>query len=113
MIEITVIQGDVLVEDRMKGYSEMAWDGMTLDEGGNYLIVTTPTSRADVTIDGKVVNLPPSSFMRIRGDRSWWERHKEQWSGDSKLFLGRLWARLARDPREQPGGSNASIGVRG
>jgi len=110
MIQITTVQGDVLVEDAKKGYTEMARGGMTLDAMGNYLIATTATSRVDITVNGEVVKLGPSSFLRIRGDQTWWERHTEYWARDVKKFLGRIWVRVARDrPDLGPGGG----GVRG
>ncbi len=112
MIQITTVQGDVLVEDAKKGYTEMAQSGMTLDTMGNYLIATTQTSRADIMANGQLIKLGPSSFLRIRGDRTWWEKHTESLTaGNVKLFLGRIWARLARDhPDLGPGGGG---GIRG
>ena len=52
MIQVVMTQGDVLVEDRKNQYTEMARNGMTMDERGNYLIATTQTSRAELMING-------------------------------------------------------------
>ena len=38
MIRITTVLGDVLVDDRKTGRSQMAHSGMTLDAMGDYLI---------------------------------------------------------------------------
>jgi hypothetical protein len=110
MIQIMMAQGDVLVEDKKKAYTQMARPGMMLDEGGNYLIATTATSRAQIMVNGQLIKLEPSSFLRLRGDQSWWDRHTEHWRGDAKLFLGRLWARVAKiAPDDAKGGG----GIRG
>ncbi len=111
MMQITTVQGNVLVEDRKKGYTEMARSGMTLDALGDYLIATTPTSRAQLMVNGQTVELPPSSFLRIGRGRTLSERHNESWTGDVKLFVGKIWARLARDYPDL--GSGGGGGIRG
>lgn len=113
MIQVTGVHGDVLVQDVKNQYMQMATTGMRLDPMGSYLIVTTSASRAELLAGGGRVSLPPSSMMRIRGDRTWWERHSEAWSGDVKLFFGRLWAKIAREHKDDPEAANAVIGVRG
>jgi len=114
MINITMVNGDVLVEDRKNCSTQMARTGMKLATPGNYLIATTPTSRADIMLDGQLVKLPPGSFLRVLPDqRTRWESHKEAWTGDAKLYLGKIWARLARDSRDPYAGRNAVVGVRG
>ena len=111
MIQILIVQGDVLVEDANNGHTHVARNGMTLDATGNYLITTTRTSRADIVVNGRLFKLEPSFFLRLRGDRTWWERHGYHWT-DTKLLLGRIWARVARiAPDYTPGGG--ATGVRG
>jgi len=105
------VQGDVLIEDAKKGYTEMARSGMTLDAMGKYLIATTATSRIELMVNGETVELPPSSFMHIGGGQTLSGRHEESWTRDVKRFAGKIWARLARDHPDlgSPGGG----GVRG
>lgn len=113
MIRITTVHGDVLVDDKKTGHSQMARDGMALDAAGNYLIATTATSRAVIAANGKVIKLEPSTYLHIRGDRSSWERHQETWTGHAKRFLGRLWARIDRSSRDPDAGVQGGGGVRG
>jgi|SRR5208283_1265932 len=108
---IVSVNGEVLVDDALRKYSQMAASGLWLDATGNYLIATTATSSATVMINGKMIILGPSSFLRVRGDRSWWDSHHETWNKDFRLFIGRLWARVANDPRDED--VNAAVGVRG
>lgn len=112
MIKFSEVSGPVLVSDVERGYNQMAEDKLELDEHGNYLIATTTGSSAKVSINGKSVALGSSSFLRVRGNRSWLDRHAEMWTSDMRVFLGKLWKRVAGDPRD-PGGANATIGVRG
>lgn len=112
MLKILAVHGDVLVDDASNHYSQPAQSGMVLNPCGNFLIVTSFASSARILVGGQVINLQASSFLRIRADRSWWDRHRERWSKDTKRFLGRLWALVARDPRDRALGSPA-VGVRG
>jgi hypothetical protein len=111
MIRITNVQGDVIVDDQKLRYRAPAHIGMTLSLNGDYLIVTTPTSRAEFDIDGQPMKLGPSSFLRVRGNRSWWQKHGEPFTGDVKLFVGKVWARVARERPDD--GPNVGVGVRG
>ena len=113
MIQITMVQGDVLVDDRKNCYMQMARNGMRLDAKGNYLIVTTASSRAQLMVNGQSIKLDPSSYMHIHGARTWWERHKEVWAGNAKTILGRLWARVERGAASRQNAPNAATGVRG
>ncbi len=112
MIRIVVVRGDVLVDDASSHYSQMATAGLELPTSGNYLIATTQNSSATLLLNGKAFNLGPNSFMRVRGDLTWWARHQQYWSRDVRLFVGQLWAKIAKDPREEHT-ANAAVGVRG
>jgi hypothetical protein len=57
------------------------------------------------------MKLGPSSFLRVRGNRSWWQKHGEPFTGDVKLFVGKVWARVARERPDD--GPNVGVGVRG
>ena len=110
MIRITTVLGDVLVDDRKTGRSQMARSGMTLDPMGDYLIATMATSHAVITLNGQGIKLEPSSYLRICGDRCHGGPHHEPlW----ERFLGRLWAQVDRNPRDPNAGVQGGGGVRG
>lgn len=113
MIRIVNIQGDVLIDDRKQGYIQMARPGMMLPDRGDCLVVTNNTSRAQINIDGKLIRLEPSSYLRLRPDgRTWWDKHGLAPGGDARLWLGRIWAKMG-GPTGGPGGGNVAVGVRG
>lgn len=112
MIHIQQVQGNVVVDDIKNGYTQQARSGMELDLGGNYLIATAQNSSLKLSISGKDFSLGASSFIRINGTRTWIDRHLESWSRDSRIFIGKLWARIHNDPRD-PGTGNAAVGIRG
>ena len=112
MIQFNEVQGEVLISDVDKGYNQMAEKGTELSEQGNYLIASDLTSSAEISIGGRSFPLAPKCFLRVRGNRTWLDRYSESWSPYAKLFLGRIWSCIARDPRD-PGGRNATVGVRG
>jgi hypothetical protein len=108
-----MVQGDVLVDDIRKRYTQMATSGLELDETGNYLIATTQTSSAQIHVNGKIFSLGQSSFLRIgHSGRTWLDRHYESWTRDARVFIGRLWYRIAGDPRDPDEGSGGG-GIRG
>ena len=112
MIRFVMVKGSVLVDDRRNHSTQMAQSGLILESNGDYVIATTPTSRAEIIVKGKPLLLPESCFLRIRAGRSWWDRHSESWTGDTKRFLGRIWARVARDDHKS-NDANVVVGVRG
>ena len=116
MIRFLSVNGNVIVDDVKNRYSQMATSGLELDETGDYLIATTQTSSAQIHVGGGVISLGQSSFLRIgRGGKTWMDRHHESWNRDIKLFVGRLWYRIAGDPRNPDwnSGGSGSGGVRG
>jgi hypothetical protein len=113
MIRIMSVQGDVLVEDRKLGYLQMARPGMTLPDRGDCLVVTNATSRAQIDCGSKVVQLGPLSYLRLRPDgRSWWDKHGLAPGGDTRVWIGRVWAKMG-GPTADYNGPNAATGVRG
>jgi hypothetical protein len=112
MIHLQQVQGNVVVDDIKNGYTQQARNGMELDTGGNYLIVTAQNSSVKLSANGQDFSLGASSFIRINGTKTWLDRHMESWSRDSKIFIGKLWARIQHDPRD-PGTGNGVVGVRG
>ncbi len=96
MIRILSVQGDVLVDDRKRGYQHMAREGMILDEGGEYLIATNATSSANIDVgSGEAVRLGPLSFLTNspgRGRRS--GRHGLSPGGDMRRWLGLIWVKM-------------------
>ena len=113
MIRFWRVDGEVLVDDRTRCQSRLATMGLELDSAGDYLIATTHTSSASVEVNGKTINLGPRSFLRVRGNQSWWDRHSEVWVKDFKRAMGRLWARIERHPREKLLGGGGGGGIRG
>jgi hypothetical protein len=113
MIRIRTVQGDVLVEDRKKGYMLMAQPGMALEDRGDILVVTNSTSRATINMDGTDIRLEPLSYFRIRPTgRTWWERHGLPPGGDTRVWIGTVWAKLGGPTNDTPT-ANAAVGVRG
>ncbi len=95
MIRFTNVQGDVLVDDRKRDDRIMAYDGLALDPGGDYLVVTTQTSSAEVHAFAKMIRLAPYSFLRVGGNRVLEGKHGEFWvARNTKFFLAAIW-RLA------------------
>jgi len=93
MIRFVNVQGDVLVDDRRKDDRFMAHDGLMLDPMGDYLVVTTQASSADVHAAGKMTRLGPYSYLRAGGNRLVNGKHNIVWiARDTKAFLARIWA---------------------
>jgi hypothetical protein len=123
MIIFMKVDGQVLVEDKKKQTRQLATSGMQLlSDQGNYLIASTQSSSAELLVNGKTFFLKPSSFIRVRGDRSWWDRHSEMWCHDLRLFSGRLWTKVqaaagndeeARWRKEEANTPNSVVGIRG
>lgn len=113
MIKFLEVHGEVLVEDVIGGYNQMAEAGLELSPLGNYLIATTETSSAKILIHGHPLDLQKSSFLRVHGDQVRKDRHTALWGGNVKLFLGRIWAFIDNDNRWSDDGANAAVGVRG
>ena len=112
MIRFTGVFGNVLIEDKKNHYSQMARNGMDLDETGDYLIVTTENSAAVINAFGDYINLPPSHFLRLDKNRKWKDSHYYR-GRDFKLIIGKIWFKIAGDPRNwDPGGSGGG-GIRG
>jgi hypothetical protein len=113
MIRILSVQGDVLVDDRTHGYLQMARNGMVLPDRADCLVATNTVSRAQIDVGGRIIQLEPSSFLRLRSDgRTWWERHGILPGGDTRLWLGRIWAAMG-GPTGDTQGPNVAVGVRG
>jgi hypothetical protein len=113
MISIWAVQGSVLVEDRKQQYLQEAQVGLQLDPMGDYLIATTPASSVRLSVDGELIDLPPNSFLRAGPGTHWSGRHNVPFMRtDLRGFLGRIWAKLAQEPRERET-ANAAIGIRG
>lgn len=93
MIRFTNVRGDVLVDDRVTDDRVMARDELILKPGGDYLVVTTQSSSADLLAFGRMHQLPPFSFIRLRNNDSRQGKHSEQWwAPQTKQFLARIWA---------------------
>jgi hypothetical protein len=93
MIRFTNVHGDVLVDDRKKDDRVMAYDGLTLDPTGDYLVATTQSSSADVHALGKMARLGPFSFVRVGSNRFVEGKHNLMWiARETKSFLARIWA---------------------
>jgi hypothetical protein len=93
MIRFSNVRGDVFVDDRRKDDRVMAYDGLALDPGGDYLVATTQVSSADVQAYGKNFRLAQFSFLRLNLIRILEGRHNELWwAPQTKLFLAKLWA---------------------
>ena len=112
MISIQLVQGNVVVDDVKNCNTQRARSGLTLDAGGNYLIATARNSSVKLSVNGQDFSLGADSFIRINGSKTWMDRHLESWSRDSRIFIGKLWARIHNDPRDV-GTDNAVVGIRG
>lgn len=92
MIRFTNVRGEVLVDDRRTDDRVMARDGLALNPAGDYLVVTTQNSSAEVHAFGKIARLDPYSFMRVRANGAQQGKHAEYWSApQTKAFLARIW----------------------
>ena len=93
MIRLANVQGDVLVDDRRKDDRFMARDGLVLDPLGDYLVVTTQASRADVHTPAKMTHLGPFSYLRVGSNRLLEGKHNVIWiARETKAFLAKIWA---------------------
>ncbi|GEM_PF-4682817 len=115
MIRIMSVVGDVLIEDRARGYMQPAQLGMTFTDTVDLLIATTNTSQATIDVRGTQVKLGPSSYLRLRPTgRSWWARHGLAYGGDARRWIGSIWAAVGGPTGDTPPpGANVVIGVRG
>jgi hypothetical protein len=92
VIRFTNVHGDVLVDDRKKDDRRMAHDGLTLDSTGDYLVVTTQQSSADVHAYGKMTRLGPFGYLRVGSNRLLEGKHNLVWiARETKAFLARIW----------------------
>lgn len=94
MIRFINVHGNVRVDDK-KGQQTLApTHGMTMPfESADCIIATGPGGRATLSIKGKQVVLTEKSFLRIQPDgRSFVQKHWENFTGDWRIFFGRLWA---------------------
>jgi len=103
--------GEVLIDMRKQKQSQMATPGLKLGPG-EYVIATTAKSRAMLLVNGQKVELGPNSFLRVHGSKAAADAHREHYRGDMQLFLGRIWAKVARK-KELTDTANAVVGVRG
>lgn len=112
MFKIQMVQGNVGIEDLRNRRPQVAKGGMEFNDPGEYLIATAANSSAKILVGGQTFTLGPQSVMRICPMGSETCRHQEPWSRDVKIFLGRVWMRVANMPKEESAG-NATIGIRG
>jgi hypothetical protein len=94
MIRFSNVRGEVFIDDRRRDDRIMARDGLTLDDGGDYLVATTQSSSADIQAYGRTIRLDRSSYARLRPPSKVLEgRHNEiWWAPITKIFLAKLWA---------------------
>jgi hypothetical protein len=93
MIRFSNVHGDVFVDDRRKDDRVMAYDGLALDPGGDYLVATTQSSSAHVQAYGRTIRLERFSYARLNLSKLVEGRHNEfWWAPKTKLFLAKLWA---------------------
>ena len=118
MLEFLVVHGDVVVEDKKNKYMQAARPGLKLPDGGQYLIVTGPTSSAVLLGKKNKFRLPESSVLWVTDQKGFLARYYDQISHDSKIQIGRVWAKLLEQfgnpdaiPEDVTG--NAVVGVRG
>jgi len=112
MISIRSVKGTVAVFDETSTYLEPAAPGMVLKAGRNYLVVSDGKSEATITKDGKSTVVSPGEWYVInKKGKVLKGKHTEK--GNVKLFLGRIWAAIARENPELNLPMNATIGVRG
>lgn len=113
MIRIISVQGDVLVDDRRRGYQQPAHAGMILEDGGDYLVATNGTSSASIGTDsGETVRLGPLSFFTFGPNRkTWWGRHGLAPGGDMRRWLGLIWMKMGGECKDD--GISGGGGIRG
>jgi hypothetical protein len=93
MIRFKNVHGDVFVDDRKKDDRFMAHDGIVLDPMGDYLVVTTQSSSAEVHAAGKSTRLGPFSYLRVGANRFLEGKHNLIWiARETQAFLARIWA---------------------
>ena len=114
MIRIVSVQGDVLIDDNARKYTQMAKPGMTFMGRADLLIVTNSTSRATINVGGTDFKLGPLGYLRVHPNgRSWWARHGLGHRGDARRWIGMIWAMLGGPTNPDPKEGNAVVGVRG
>ena len=112
MISIRSVKGDVAVFDQTNGYLQPAVPGLVLQHGKNYLVACGENSEATIMKAGKATNVAPGEWYVVtRQGIVRQGKHRER--GTVKLFIGRVWALIARDNPELNLPGNAVIGVRG
>jgi hypothetical protein len=113
MIRILSVQGEVLVDDKRRGYQQMARAGMILEDGGDYLVATNASSSVHIdTGTGETVRLGPLSFFTFGPHRrTWWGRHGLAPGGDMRRWLGLIWAKMGGECKDDM--ISGSGGIRG
>ena len=112
MIIIRNVRGDVAVFDQTASYLQPAVPGLQLQPGHHYLVATDGKSEATILKDGGTTTVAPGEWYVVTKNGEVRKgKHRER--GDLKLFIGRIWAMIARENQELNLPGNATIGVRG
>jgi hypothetical protein len=117
MIEIFSVLGEVIVEDKKNATTQVAKSGLRLADGGQYLIVTSPSSTAILldSVKKTKFELKPSSYMWINCEKRYHGPYHGFW-GTTRFIAGKLWAKIVEtfgDPDKIPDAPNDANGVRG
>jgi len=112
-----LVNGQVFIDDRVRGQSRMATQGLRIDLPGEYLVATAANSTASIMIDGELFKLSPSSWLYVHGSKNCSTTHCEHLHNAQYLkhAMGKLWAmvdRLKSDDKWDEGGGGGG-GIRG
>jgi hypothetical protein len=115
MKKIMLVQGKVAIHEEKNGTCLEAKNGMELDEGGRYMVATAENSSVKIMVDGHVLSLNAHSvvFFGNKDDARRVFRHTESWGWNVRIFVGKVWARVAPNGPPKMEGGNAVVGVRG
>lgn len=112
MIIIRNVRGNVALFDQTASYLQPAIPGLQLQPGHDYLVATDGGSEATILKGGTVTTVAPGEWYLVtkRGEV---RKGKHRERGELRLFIGRLWALVARENKDLNLTGNATIGVRG
>ena len=112
MISIQSVRGDVAVFDQTTSYLQPAAPGMVLQSGRNYLVASDGKSEATIMKDGTASRVAPGEWYVVtRQGKVRQGKHREV--GEVKLFIGRIWAKIAGDNKDLDLPGNVAVGIRG
>ncbi len=120
MIKLEIVQGEVEFTDMIKNRTELARNGMNIDDTGDhhYRFRSKEKSQANIIINGSCINLKPNSELNLTNMKDRVKTHPA--CQGAKLIIGKIWAKVTqltgsqdKEWEKENQAPNAVVGIRG